>query len=156
MVSQLIVKDSVASDEFELNVVENPLNQPSIAFEDKAHGQHIPRLGSQDLIRIASDAVRHGWELERFEIVDVTHSYLDEEREWEVSTALSSMIVSEGVAAALVTLIDRFPSFSVSGVELVDPQDRAVILRRGGVIVADEGADPLEFLRLLWRRLRLT
>jgi hypothetical protein len=156
MVSQLIVKDSDVPEEIELDVIDNPHNQPSITFEDKAHGQHIPRLGSQDLIRIASDAIRHGWELERFEIVDVTHSYLEEERELEVSMTLSSQLLSEGVAAALVTLMDRFPTFSVSGVELVDNRDRAVILRRGGVIVADAGADPLEFLQLLWRRLRLT
>jgi hypothetical protein len=152
--NQIVIRDDPRGPHVEL--LENDSSKSPLNFEDLAHGRHVPRLGSQDLLQIAQEAEDVGWDVERFEIVDTTDSSVDEERESEVSTVLSAALSEGGAAAALTALMSRFPTFSVAGVELVGGDNLAVTLRRGGVVVADRGYESTGLVRLLERHLFAT
>lgn len=153
MMSQLVLRSDGRPEG--VDVVANPGNAPSISFENRDAGVYIPRLGSQDFIRLAVRALQRGWEVERFEILDSTQSSVGESREHEVSEAIATAASIGGITAAVSLLTTSYPTFSVSGVELVASDDTSVILRRGGVLLTDEGASPKSFIEDIWRPSRV-
>lgn len=155
MLTQVVVH-FMASAEPELMILENPSGVASISFQEAQDDYYVPRLGTQDLLKLAHYAAHHGWEIDKLELQDsVTAASLDEQDEERISESILRHLGSESLTRLIEYFIDRFPTVNVIGVEFVREDHRAVTLRRNGVAIAEDGVSPLEVLSPAWHQLQL-
>ncbi|QCR39670.1 hypothetical protein C1N74_03995 [Microbacterium sp. SGAir0570] len=138
-----------------LRLVDNPTNLPPIAFEETGRGR-IPRLGSQDLLRLAAYAKEHGWDVDKLELADVNLDPIeDEKEESRIQRQLVGALTGQGANAAVQLLLSKYPYLTVLGVHFVGPNHRGFVIRRNGVTQAEQGASPIDLVRPAWEALRL-
>lgn len=150
MVQQVVMRLDGGTPTFETQ--ENPLSKAPLSFEDASHGLRIPRLGTQDILRIAEFAVSSGFALDGFQVSDRTMTSVQDPLASKVSRELVRALTN-GVPAADVEdlLLERWPSLSVTGVTLTTPDHRTARLQRQGVFWAPSGWSPIRFLGDAWQ-----
>lgn len=149
MVQQVLMRFTGDAPSFE--TTDNPDSRAPITFEDASHGVRIPRLGTQDILRIAEFALRNGYRLDGFQIGDGALAPVQEPLAGKVSRQLVKRF-GKGANAADVDayLVDEWPSMSVLGVILTTPQMGTARLQRQGVVSAPSGWSPTSFLAKAW------
>ncbi len=153
MVTQVLVR-ALDSGSPEFLAVDNPQNRDPISFEDRAQKIRVPRLGSQDLLYIASFALAHGFELDAFELVNESLERLDQDEQEAISDVLIEALLSRGPEEALRLLVESYPATGIVGVEFVDGEHHGFVIRRNGVADAEPGASPLDLLTSAWPTVR--
>lgn len=155
MLGQIVVRNPLSPNP-NIDFLENPRSKPSISFQKSLEDVYIPRLGSQDLVRVAAFAILQGWEVDRFELEDdVTENALEGSASDQISEELIDHLVHDSWTRVVEDLIERFPTFSIVGVELVRQDDLALTLRRNGVVDVEEGISPVELISSAWRQLKI-
>lgn len=136
---------------------DNPDSRAPISFEDRRHGVRIPRLGSQDILRIAEFAVRDGYTVNGFQLGDSMLSPVAESLGEKVSKQLLKRL-RRGESAADVDdfLADEWPTLAVIGVELTTPNLGSARLQRQGVLSGSADWSPIPFLTNAWRAVRFS
>jgi hypothetical protein len=152
MVTQLLLKLAKPGAQMVV-AVDNPTNRPPISFEDRAEHIRIPRFGTQDLASLAEFAVRSGFGLEEFEIVDATMTRLDADYQTQVSDELVAELTHVGVDAAIDLLLRKYPTFGIIGIVLRTPDDRGLTIRRNGVVEFESGVSPIDLVSDAWHTL---
>ncbi len=114
-------------------------------------------LGSSDLIRLASYAFVHGFEVSSFKMADAYLVPLKADKQREVSNHLLKVFNAHGSDEVEAALQDEYDGLYVVSVELFSSKSRMPITvsRRGFVnTVVRKEAEKL--LKSAWRELRLT
>lgn len=156
MISQLVVH-LLKEAPPELLVVANPQYADPISFERGEQRRYIPRFGTQDLLTLAHYAMRHGWEVDRLEIQDaITTHQIESDQEDSISREIVESLSAQDLAETIRGFVRNFPALSVVGVEFVRSEDdRAVTVRRNGVVDAEDGVSALDVLEPAWRQLEI-
>lgn len=155
MVQQVLMRIDGGAPTFE--TADNPNSRAPISFEDRSHGVRIPRLGSQDILRIAEFAVRNGYTVNGFQLGDSILTPVAEQLGEKVSKQLVKRL-RRGESAADVDdfLGEEWPSLAVIGVELTTPSLGSARLQRQGVLSGPADWSPIPFLTNAWRAVRFS
>ncbi|MFJ3490693.1 hypothetical protein [Leifsonia aquatica] len=149
MVQQMVMRLGTTDPVIALE--DNPLDKSPIDFQDLEKGRRVPRLGSQDILRIAEYALSIGWRVERFQIADRTLTPVQGREESKASKALLRWLAEAGAAAAATYFTTEWPSYFVTGVQIAAPDHRILQLRRQGVVWVPESWETEAFLSGAWR-----
>ncbi len=150
VVSQLLMSAPLdGSPEFSL--LENPKGRRPIDFEDRNLGRYIPRFGVRDLVAVAAFALEQGWQVDSFELADMSMTPLDDDLSANASAALVSALRESGLVLALRLLRDQFAGYAVTGVDLATPDGDLITLRRNGVVAAEDVPALLGLVANAWR-----
>lgn len=154
MVQQVVMLLDGPAPEFEVR--ENPLNQAPLSFEDLDSGRRIPRLGSQDILRIAEFALSTGFSVDYLQIADRALTTLPEELAKPVSKRLLRTLKEHGAVAAAVRFQNEWPSYFVTGVFMTTPDNTSLRLLREGVAWNPSNWSVRRFLSDAWRAVRFS
>jgi hypothetical protein len=136
------------------DTLDNPLNRPSISFENESEDIHVPRLGSQDLISIANFARSRGYEVQDFEIVDGTMTRVSSSERERVSRRIKEALNGSSIETATALFIDTYPTYSILGISLRDKENNRSVLRRNGVLEAESRLTFVQFVSAAWNQLK--
>lgn len=150
---KVLVK-SVSSPEPEFRLVENPLGLTPSCLLHQVEGYSRTYFGTMDLLKLAGYVLSHGYDIDDFEVSDANLYPVDDDTQEEIRAELLDGLRSRGVGGALEIFMDRHPTFSVTGIELIDDSDHGLIVRRDGIIDAEEDARTLDMLSDAWREIR--
>lgn len=155
MVQQVLMRIDGGAPSFE--TTDNPGSRAPMSFEDPSHGVRIPRLGSQDILRIAEFAARTGYHLDGFQLGDSTLTPVGEALGERVSKQLVKRL-RRGETAADVDdyLAAEWPTLAVIGVVLTTPALGTARLQRQGVLSGPSDWSPKEFLTNAWQAVRFS
>ncbi len=155
MVQQVLMRIDGGAPSFE--TADNPNSRAPMSFEDKSHGVRIPRLGSQDILRIAEFALHNRYHLNGFQLGDWRLTPVAEPLGDKVSRQLVKRL-KRGDSAADVDdyLAEEWPSLAVIGVEFTTPNLGAARLQRQGVLSGPEDWSPTAFLANAWQAVRFS
>lgn len=136
---------------------DNPNSRAPMSFEDASHGVRIPRLGSQDILRIAEFALHNRYTLNNFQLGDSKLTPVAESLGDKVSKQLVKRL-RRGESAADVDdfLANEWPSLAVIGVELTTPSLGSARLQRQGVLSGPADWSPTAFLTNAWQAVRFS
>jgi len=146
---QQVLMRRVGSGAPRFDLLDNPKNLAPLAFEKPREGVRVPRLGTQDLLAIASFATRTGYRIDGFIIEDRSFTRVSDDLEETVSDALAKTLEEEGVFQAAV-LADETWDVYVTGVKLTTADLRTVTLLRQGAARSAESFDIRQFLSGAW------
>lgn len=112
---------------------------------------HPANFGTQDLVRIAGYASRHGFTIELISVTDMYLMLLSEEEIQEVSGEMIAMMNKWGSEEVEAALQDEFDGYYVSMIALKsNATGEIVYLDRKGYVGTDVGSDiQEEFLAAL-------
>ncbi|MCS3442200.1 hypothetical protein [Microbacterium phyllosphaerae] len=153
MVQQVLMRLDGGTPTFETH--DNQAGRSPLSFEDVEHGLRIPRLGSQDILRIAEYASGAGYHIDSFQLSDHTLTHVAEPLAGKVSKKLVKRL-NAGVSAADVEdlLREEWPGLIITGVMLTTPEHSTASLQRQGVFWSPAGWSPTRFLSDAWQVIR--
>ena len=132
---QLVLRDR-SDGGMDLEAVDNPANMRPINFEEPDKGVHIPHLGSQDLLRLASALSSEGYRVQDIDLRDSFFQEVDEDEEVEALENEAIGLLRQGKDAEASSLFRKSQKrLFIVGVELREPKGpRRVKIARDGVL----------------------
>ena len=157
MITQLVVRQSGDRAKAELDTLPNPGGtRAPISFEDKKRGLLIPRFGTPALIRLAGHADHAQLRASRFELVDMTGAALPDVESGQVSDELLARLREGGAEAVMETMLTRFATYEITGVQFLTDGGDGFIVRRDGVADLEPDVPAVAFLSEAWHDLDIS
>lgn len=119
----------------DVEAVDNPGNVRPVDFEDAASGVHIPHLGSQDLLRLASALTTSGYLLREIDIRDSSFQEVDDEEVRSLEEMAIELLRKGQTLEAIELFQQTNRRLFVLGIALSEPDGpRRVSIARDGVL----------------------
>ena len=124
---------------------------PRETSDDELH------LGSQDLLRLADYANRHGFQIASFSLSDTYLSPLASEEQSGISDRLISLYREYGLEELLFALAEEYEGLYITGLTLINIETgRRVQIKRRGYVETSSIQEAETLLRSAWNELNLS
>jgi hypothetical protein len=139
-------------DTADVCIVPNPDGRPPYRFDDPLNNIRVPRLGPKSLIHLAALALREGYRLIGFELIDSRGQLVrDEDEQSRISEQLVVAIGKgneENIREGLALMAHDFLFCEVVGVDLY--KKGFISVRRNGVLFTEEPDEVQQFFKAHW------
>lgn len=154
MTSQLLIREQNTRN-MRLEIVENTTGVSPLAFQANEEGITVPKLGSEDIVSFAHEAVTQGFDLGGFEFLGRSGEILTSHENETYSTFLCGVLHTTGSPADALDLFEvTHEGVRVAAVSLFDSEANMFRIRRLGVFEADNQASAVLQVQRIWNELR--